>query len=450
MSQKQGRGGTGLALRAGDREGSAQSTDMGRRGSDFAPSLDALDVAVARQSRVVQFPQGRSMGPLWTRDWGDPYGDHWRFFDVARGAVAVPAGKELQLLVSSEVSGNLSALATLEPDDLQSLIVDRTLVTDADLAYLQRPANLRSLTLWFTRVTDAGLAVLRRLTNLEELELWEPQVTWAGLANLQYLINLRKLHLGGTQVTSAGLTQIQTLANLQSLYLRFTQLTDAGLVHLQRLVNLRSLGLGGAQITGAGLAYVQGLANLQWLDLGDTQVTDVGLAQVERLTELRWLGLAGTHITDAALSHLQNLANLRKLDLGRTQVTTAGVAKLRSALPDCAIMVVSSQRAMQGRQPAAAREDVGDRVRHFVCSVSECPEEGYYPCLGCGEDFCRNHIAVHCGGSRLQRCPRAEKDPCRYCGRLASVQIKCGRVCHRCAVAIFERVYAPSGKRLGF
>ena len=121
MSQKQRRPGTSLALRAGDREMTAQSPDMARGESDLAPWLDTVDVAVTQQPRIVCFPQDYSVGSLYVRDSGDLGYDSWQFFGEARGAVAVPEGKGLRLRVYRAVTGDLWPLATLKPDDLQSL-----------------------------------------------------------------------------------------------------------------------------------------------------------------------------------------------------------------------------------------------------------------------------------------------------------------------------------------
>lgn len=125
------------------------------------------------------------------------------------------------------------------------------------------------------------------------------------------------------------------------------------------------------------------------------------------------------------------------------------VVSSQQAMPRGTVTFLNLQDELQGGVKVAVREDIAERVPRFICSVSECYGNGYYLCLECGKDFCRKHIAGHTGASRGYSCPEAERDPC-FCGRIASVQVKCGRVYHRCAVAIFERVYAPSGKRLGF
>jgi hypothetical protein len=240
--------------------------------------------------------------------------------------------------------------------------LDKTQITDAGLAHLQRLTGLHILYLWNTQITDKGLTHLQGLTGLDTLYLQNTHVTGAGLADLQGLTNLRALHLDGTQVTDPGLAYLQRLTRLQRLNLNGTQVTDAGLVHLKGLKALQGLYLWKAQVSGAGLVHLRGLKCLQELSLEDTPVTDAGLSNLQGLTSLRsiWLGgtqvtdaglvhlqglaglqrlgLNGTQLTDAGLAHLQGLTGLLQLDLNGTHVTDAGVAELRKALPNCPII----------------------------------------------------------------------------------------------------------------
>lgn len=166
--------------------------------------------------------------------------------------------------------------------------------------------------------------------------LTNTRLTDAGLDHVRGLTSLQTLGLGNTQDTDAGLARLR-LTGLQQLFLGGSQVTDAGLAQLQGLTGLQDLSLGGTQVTDAGLVYLQGLTSLQGLGLNDTQVTDAGLAHLQGLTGLQTLRLDNTQVTDAGLAHLQGLTGLRWLDLAKTQVTDSGVAKLRQALPKCKI-----------------------------------------------------------------------------------------------------------------
>ena len=85
-----------------------------------------------------------------------------------------------------------------------------------------------------TQVTDAGLAHLKGLTALQGLDLENTQVTDAGLAHLKGLTRLRFLMLNNTHVKDAGLPHFRKLTALQGLWLNGTQVTDAGVTKLRK------------------------------------------------------------------------------------------------------------------------------------------------------------------------------------------------------------------------
>lgn len=117
-----------------------------------------------------------------------------------------------------------------------------------------------------------------------------------------------------------------------------SKVTDAGLVHLAGLTNLVTLTLDSTKVTDDGLEHLEGLTNLEQLTLTGTDVTDVGLEHLMELNNLELLSLGSTKVTDAGLEHFKSLTNLKTLSLGSTSVTSAGVQKLRSDLPQCAIL----------------------------------------------------------------------------------------------------------------
>lgn len=107
-------------------------------------------------------------------------------------------------------------------------------VTDAQLADLAPIAQqIYSLNLANTKITDAGLAHVASLPNLRVLHLEKTGIGDAGLAHLKSLSNLEYLNLYGTQVTDAGLANLEGLKNLKNLYLWQSQATDAGAQKLQ-------------------------------------------------------------------------------------------------------------------------------------------------------------------------------------------------------------------------
>jgi hypothetical protein len=75
-----------------------------------------------------------------------------------------------------------------------------------ELATLQ---NLETLYLSGTKVTDAGIKELVALKNLTGLYLWETKVTDTGLKDLAALKKLTFLSIFNTKVTGAGVKEFQ-------------------------------------------------------------------------------------------------------------------------------------------------------------------------------------------------------------------------------------------------
>ena len=132
------------------------------------------------------------------------------------GALVLPLAQGINLLDVSFLSG-----------------ADK--ITDAQLADLKPIAQqVYSLNLANTKVTDAGLAALAELPNLRVLHLEKTGIGDAGLAHLKNLQSLEYLNVYGTQVTDAGLAHLQGLKNLKSLYLWQSKVTDAGADSLRK------------------------------------------------------------------------------------------------------------------------------------------------------------------------------------------------------------------------
>jgi Leucine-rich repeat (LRR) protein len=270
--------------------------------------------------RTISFPTNVSMGKLSVRDWGSTEAEDWTDHGEARGDVAVPAGKELQLIVDPKHSGDLSPLADLGPTDLQELILNKTKVSDAELIHLEGLTSLEQLHLNKTLITDEGLVHLKELGQLKLLHVHDTKVTDAGLEHLEELKSLQRLDIGQTQVTDAGLVHLKGLTNLKGLNINRTKVTDDGLVHLKGLNNLEWLNLYGTKVAGAGLVHLEGMDKLETLHLSKTPVTDEGLANLKGMTWLEELFLIETQISDVGLAHLKDLTSLKLLNLTGKQV----------------------------------------------------------------------------------------------------------------------------------
>jgi hypothetical protein len=198
---------------------------------------------------------------------------------IALSMWVVPAERQRRAVAAIEkLGGHVSYAAHNQAPGEASLVslLQRNLPKD----YFD---HVESVDLNSTRVTDAELAHLKGLTSLQQLFLDETQVTDAGLAHLEGLRGLQRLNVIHTKITDAGLVYLQGMTNLKWLDLsRSTELADAGLVNLQGMTNLQLLSLSGSRVTDAGLAHLQGLRGLQHLILLRTKVTSAGLSELRR------------------------------------------------------------------------------------------------------------------------------------------------------------------------
>ncbi len=179
----------------------------------------------------------------------------------------------------------------LVPEEVMSVDLSNSDVSDAGLVHLQWFNNLKELSLLNTRIGDAGLQHLRELTNLKYLILENTKASDEGLMYLSELKNLEILTLGKTHVSGQGLRYFRGLDQLKELRLEDSQVSDPALKNL-RGMQLESLFLGNTEVTSVGLQHLQGLPFLTELYLDDTQIGDAGLEHLQWLTNLKYLWLA--------------------------------------------------------------------------------------------------------------------------------------------------------------
>ncbi len=198
---------------------------------------------------ILRFPD-EAVGYLWH---DAPAGEEARPIGPAQGVVRVPGGSRLHFAVSDPT--RLSCLAPLAPDGLVSVALNKTRVTDADLAALAIFAGLEYLNLSKARaIGDDGVAHLRGLRRLEWLDLYATRVSDAGLPHLGGLSALRRLHLGATRLRGRGLTWLSGLDTLRKLSVEDTRIEDAALTPLTQLPSLQELVLRGTHVTRQGAA----------------------------------------------------------------------------------------------------------------------------------------------------------------------------------------------------
>ena len=185
------------------------------------------------KARSVRFPVDSSIGMLTICKW-DPK-SRWPDEDLAeaRGKVGIPAGYMLGLKFTKGVSVDLSGLADLKPNDLQSLHLYRTKVVNADLRHISRLTGLEQLGLGITDISYEGLGYLSNLKNLKELNLSRTKITDGGVAHLRGLINLEILLIANTSITDASVDYLKELKSLKYLRIRNTKITADGITALK-------------------------------------------------------------------------------------------------------------------------------------------------------------------------------------------------------------------------
>jgi len=265
------------------------------------------------------------------RDAGRPQGRWWYWgFRVARDAVAearIPRDADRR---AAQAVASLGGWATIRFDGSVRKITKQEQLPP-------QPFELTGLSLDRTKVTDDELALFEGLSKMTEIHLANTHVTDAGLKHLQGLFQLETLHLDGLQITDAGLASLRNLKSLRVLYVANTRITDAGLVHLEEMSELRTLGLFGLRVGDEGLKHLTGLSKLEVLRIRGNHVTDAGLKYLAMLPNLQVLRMSRTRVTNAGLLELKNMKNLRVLELRESNVTPEGVEQLRKLLPKCNI-----------------------------------------------------------------------------------------------------------------
>jgi hypothetical protein len=329
-------------------------------------SLGTLFIRTEKASEEMEPQDGFSLSSQGVHLGGSKKKDAWDYLGEARGQVFVARGKELLLRVGEDRrsgSRDLSALALLRPNDLQSLDLSYgRIIDDSDLSYIVKLTGLRELDLSGVKMSDIGLSYVRELRSLRVLDLSYTEATDGAFVYLKSILSLKALDLAGTRVSDAGLEHLDGLKSLEALDIGHTAVGSVGLAHIQSLVSLRVLDLGGTRTTDSGLIHLEGLRHLEVLGLANTEIGDAGVAHLKGLVSLKTLYLRNTRITDSGLSYLRGITSLRTLELGRNRITNAGlkclegltslemldifhttvsdsaVADLSGALPECLII----------------------------------------------------------------------------------------------------------------
>ncbi|MCA9095867.1 MAG: hypothetical protein KDA68_20450 [Planctomycetaceae bacterium] len=248
----------------------------------------------------------------------------------------------------------LPTLVSLSLYDFEMTDEDLKRVVDA----LRRPQDLQSIKLRNTSITDQGLSVLSKCTLLFMIDIDGSRIQGTGLSRLSSL-RLMFLTLKRSQLGDDAIPKIvaQWGGTLRQIDLEGNPVTDAGLGKLVGCPGLYVLGVGGTQATPDGVRELvsrqtmsgvmfndlpwtmQDLAKfnisrkgLNRLELAGWNINDDDLKSLPNMPSLTILDLSGTEITDAGLKELARFPTLSILKLDGTQVTLKGVAELGKVL----------------------------------------------------------------------------------------------------------------------
>ncbi len=228
--------------------------------------------------KTVKFPHRRSIGSLFVADESQPeewqllsqvrglivtpenQPIKWEWLEEARANVNIPEGKKLKLKMSGKGSGSLAPLAELHSDDLHTLDLSRSEITDISLSHIEHLTGMKVLELTSTNVTDAGLMHLKDLTSLQGLGLSHCYITGKGVGNLVRLQELRELWLSGADLSDVDLVHITVLNNLVQLGLSGTKITNEGLLHLAKIKSLVRLYVFNTGVTKEGTEKMRELS----------------------------------------------------------------------------------------------------------------------------------------------------------------------------------------------
>lgn len=161
------------------------------------------------ETRIIRFPVDRNCGSLYIRHSGSMDYRDWQRIGNARGAKEVFLDKSVRLDLKVDKSIDVSFLADLEPNDLQSLFLYN--VDDGVLHYLAHLTGLQELYLSDTLISDQGLVQLRTLKNLQRISVYHTAIGDRGLLNLALVYGLKWLTCSGTAITEEGLNQFRRL-----------------------------------------------------------------------------------------------------------------------------------------------------------------------------------------------------------------------------------------------
>ena len=141
-------------------------------------------------------------------------------------------------------------------DHLQTVILDRGVITDRGAEVLAELPKLRYLRLRHSPITDRGLRRLAQNDSLWYLNLPQSQCTAEGVAALAEIPKLRQLRIGSDRLGNEVSRAVASIDTLRGIHLIGVPVTDEGVKTIARLPHLESLYLDDSAVTDAGWQWV--------------------------------------------------------------------------------------------------------------------------------------------------------------------------------------------------
>lgn len=156
-----------------------------------------------------------------------------------------------EFAVDDAMIANIGELETLE-----TLILDKGVVTDASMATIASLAKLQHLRMRLSPISDEGLRQLSKCESLWYVNLPHAVCSAKGVAELRAIPKLRQLRLGSSGLGNEVTREIASIESLRGVHLIGIAVTDEGLKTLAAMPHLESLYLDDSAVTEAGWEWL--------------------------------------------------------------------------------------------------------------------------------------------------------------------------------------------------
>jgi outer membrane protein assembly factor BamB len=275
--------------------------------------------------------------------------------DGAVNEVIIKALTQLKSVFALDVAGTRIAVSGIGQAATLRQLIGINLevcpkVDDAAVEPLHQAERLRVVIAAGTDIGPAGLAHLAQLPKLVAIDLEVCDNVsdtscdvLAGMEQLRALV-LKKTGFEPNRISAAGLEKLAGLRNLKLLDLYGNSINDLTTKYLQAFENLRDLDLSLTAITDKGLQSLTTLKKLTHLRLlysegfAGPKITNAGLSPISKLGQLSHLNIVGAKVSDDGVADLIHLRRLKHLTLIGSGISVDGLIRLRTSLPDCAVV----------------------------------------------------------------------------------------------------------------